>query len=153
MTQRAAAVLFWSTAAVAAAAALATLSPWLAEWAWPLRFGCQALVIGAIGSPLCFARRGGWLAPEPAAKSALARFVSVANHEMKTPLTGIKAYVELLADGDAEDDATREEFLGGISSQAERLERTIDELLRLMRESCGEPNQRALQTVFKGRNQ
>lgn len=54
---------------------------------------------------------------------------SVAGHEMKTPLTGIKAYLELLADGDADDDATRAEFLTGIGSQVERLERTIDELL------------------------
>ena len=40
-----------------------------------------------------------------------AEFVSAVSHEMKTPLAGIKAYVELLADGDAEDEATREEFL------------------------------------------
>ena len=39
-----------------------------------------------------------------------AEFVSAVSHEMKTPLAGIKAYVELLVDGDAEDEATREEF-------------------------------------------
>ncbi len=44
-----------------------------------------------------------------------AEFVSAVSHEMKTPLAGIKAYVELLVDGDAEDEKTREEFLGVIN--------------------------------------
>jgi two-component system phosphate regulon sensor histidine kinase PhoR len=56
---------------------------------------------------------------------------------MKTPLSGIKAYVELLADGDAEDDATREEFLEVINSQADRLQRLIDNLLNLARIEAG----------------
>ena len=55
-----------------------------------------------------------------------AEFVSSVSHEMKTPLAGIKAYVELLADGDAEDRQTREEFLGVINSQTDRLQRLID---------------------------
>jgi len=66
-----------------------------------------------------------------------AEFVSSVSHEMKTPLTGIKAYVELLADGDAEDDATREEFLEVINSQADRLQRLIDNLLNIARIEAG----------------
>ena len=66
-----------------------------------------------------------------------AEFVSAASHEMKTPLAGIKAYVELLADGDAEDEATREEFLGVINGQADRLQRLIDNLLNLARIEAG----------------
>ena len=66
-----------------------------------------------------------------------AEFVSAVSHEMKTPLSGIKAYVELLADGDAEDEATREEFLGVINSQADRLQRLIDNLLNLARIEAG----------------
>ncbi|HEV3341145.1 MAG TPA: histidine kinase dimerization/phospho-acceptor domain-containing protein [Pirellulales bacterium] len=140
MTDRAAVAILWSTAAVGAALVLTTASPWLEGWAWPLRFGWQALVIGAAGSPLWLARRRAW--PEPGANPSLTRFLSVADHEMKTPLAGIKAYVELLADGDADDEATREEFLTGISSQTERLERTIDELLELVRGECPVPNRR-----------
>jgi two-component system phosphate regulon sensor histidine kinase PhoR len=56
---------------------------------------------------------------------------------MKTPLAGIKAYVELLADGDAEDEATREEFLNVITGQADRLQRLIDNLLNLARIEAG----------------
>jgi signal transduction histidine kinase len=66
-----------------------------------------------------------------------AEFIAAASHEMKTPLAGIKAYVELLADGDADDDTTREEFLQIINGQADRLQRLIDDLLngRLMVEN------------------
>jgi two-component system phosphate regulon sensor histidine kinase PhoR len=66
-----------------------------------------------------------------------AAFVSSVSHEMKTPLASIKAYVELLADGDAEDEETREEFLGVINSQADRLKRLIDNLLNLARIEAG----------------
>ena len=66
-----------------------------------------------------------------------AEFVSAVSHEMKTPLAGIKAYVELLADGDAEDEATREEFLEVINGQANRLQRLIDNLLNLARIEAG----------------
>lgn len=66
-----------------------------------------------------------------------AEFVSAVSHEMKTPLAGIKAYVELLADGEAQDEATREEFLNVINSQANRLQRLIDNLLNLARIEAG----------------
>jgi two-component system phosphate regulon sensor histidine kinase PhoR len=66
-----------------------------------------------------------------------AEFVSSVSHEMKTPLAGINAYVELLADGDADDEATREEFLGVIKSQAERLQRLVENLLNLARIEAG----------------
>jgi two-component system phosphate regulon sensor histidine kinase PhoR len=66
-----------------------------------------------------------------------AEFVSAVSHEMKAPLAGIKAYVELLADGEAEDDATREEFLTVINGQADRLQRLVDNLLNLARIEAG----------------
>jgi two-component system, OmpR family, phosphate regulon sensor histidine kinase PhoR len=66
-----------------------------------------------------------------------AEFVSAVSHEMKTPLAGIKAYVELLVDGDAEDEQTREEFLNVINGQANRLQRLIDNLLNLARIEAG----------------
>ncbi|MEQ8788102.1 MAG: ATP-binding protein [Pirellulaceae bacterium] len=74
---------------------------------------------------------------EKAIQRRNAEFVSSVSHEMKTPLAGIKAYVELLADGDAESEETREEFLGVINSQADRLQRLIDNLLNLARIEAG----------------
>ena len=66
-----------------------------------------------------------------------AEFVSSVSHEMKTPLAGIKAYVELLADGDVEDEKTREEFLGVIDGQADRLQRLVENLLNIARIEAG----------------
>jgi two-component system phosphate regulon sensor histidine kinase PhoR len=64
-----------------------------------------------------------------------ADFVSSASHEMKAPLTGIKAYVELLAD--APDESTREEFVEVINSQTDRLQRLIENLLNVARVESG----------------
>ena len=75
-----------------------------------------------------------------AAQRRNAEFVSAVSHEMKTPLSGIKAYVELLADGDAEDEATREEFLNVINTQTDRMQRLIDNLLNLARIEAGVVN-------------
>lgn len=80
------------------------------------------------------------IADQKALQKRNAEFVSSVSHEMKTPLAGIKAYVELLADGDAEDEATREEFLGVINSQADRLQRLIDNMLNLARIEAGVVN-------------
>jgi two-component system phosphate regulon sensor histidine kinase PhoR len=66
-----------------------------------------------------------------------AEFVSAVSHEMKTPLAGIKAYVELLADGEAKDEAEREEYLEVINSQADRLQRLVDNMLNLARIEAG----------------
>jgi two-component system phosphate regulon sensor histidine kinase PhoR len=74
---------------------------------------------------------------EKALQKRHAEFVSSVSHEMKTPLAGIKAYVELLVDGEAEDDQTREEFLGVISGQADRLQRLVENMLNLARIEAG----------------
>jgi len=74
---------------------------------------------------------------QKAAQQRYAEFVSAVSHEMKTPLASIKAYVELLVDGDAEDDETREEFLNVINSQTDRLHRLIDNVLNLARIESG----------------
>ncbi len=74
---------------------------------------------------------------QKAAQRRYAEFVSSVSHEMKTPLSSIKAYVELLVDGDADDEQTREEFLSVINSQADRLHRLIDNVLNLARIESG----------------
>ena len=74
---------------------------------------------------------------QKAAQRRNAEFVSAVSHEMKTPLAGIKAYTELLIDGDAEDDATRDECLQVINGQANRLQRLVDNLLNLARIEAG----------------
>jgi two-component system phosphate regulon sensor histidine kinase PhoR len=66
-----------------------------------------------------------------------AEFVAAAAHEMKTPLSGIRAYVELLQDGEVEDPADQEEFWLVIQTQTERLQRLIENLLNLARIEAG----------------
>jgi len=68
------------------------------------------------------------------------QFVSNVSHEMKTPLSGIRGYIELLLDDDIEDPETRNEFLGIIDSQAQRLQRLIDNLLNIARIEAGVVN-------------
>ncbi|HOM16857.1 MAG TPA: ATP-binding protein, partial [Thermoguttaceae bacterium] len=66
-----------------------------------------------------------------------AEFVSSVSHEMKTPLAGIKAYVELLADGEVDDPETQQEFFRTIAGQVERLQRLVENLLNLARIEAG----------------
>ncbi|MGC9455160.1 MAG: sensor histidine kinase [Phycisphaerae bacterium] len=64
-------------------------------------------------------------------------FVSNVSHELKTPLASIKAYVEMLVDGEAEDEQTRREFYDIIASEADRLNRLIQNMLNISRIEAG----------------
>ncbi|MDO8302616.1 MAG: ATP-binding protein, partial [Sedimentisphaerales bacterium] len=64
-------------------------------------------------------------------------FVSHVSHELRTPLASITAYAEMLVDGEAQDDATRSEFHSIIQSQAQRLNRLIDDILNISRIESG----------------
>lgn len=66
-------------------------------------------------------------------------FVSNVTHELKTPLTSIRGYIELLQSG-VRDEATRSEFYEIIDIEAERLHVLIDDLLDLseIENSAGE---------------
>jgi len=64
-------------------------------------------------------------------------FVSNVSHELRTPLSSIKAYVEMLVDGEADDEATREEFYNIIQGETNRLQRLIDNILNISRIESG----------------
>ncbi|MFG0331358.1 MAG: sensor histidine kinase [Phycisphaerales bacterium] len=64
-------------------------------------------------------------------------FVSKASHELRTPLSSIKAYVEMLIDGEAPDEASRLDFYQIIQNEAERLGRLIDNMLNISRIEAG----------------
>jgi two-component system phosphate regulon sensor histidine kinase PhoR len=64
-------------------------------------------------------------------------FVSHVSHELRTPLASIKAYVELLIDGEAQDDATKREFYEVIQNESNRLGRLIDNLLNISKIESG----------------
>ena len=58
-------------------------------------------------------------------------FVANVSHELKTPITSIKGYVETLARGKVRDKDTTGRFLNIILRQAERMNSIIDDLLEL----------------------
>jgi two-component system phosphate regulon sensor histidine kinase PhoR len=64
-------------------------------------------------------------------------FVSHVSHELKTPLASITAYSEMLADGEAADEETRKEFYAVIQTQAQRLNRLIEDILNISRIESG----------------
>ena len=64
-------------------------------------------------------------------------FVSNVSHELRTPLASIKAYVEMLIDGEADDEKTKREFYDVIQNEANRLGRLIDNILNISRIESG----------------
>ena len=67
-------------------------------------------------------------------------FVANVSHELKTPLSSIKAYSETLRDGAMDDEQNRTVFLERIVDQADRLDDLIRDMLNLARiESANQP--------------
>ncbi len=64
-------------------------------------------------------------------------FVNHVSHELRTPLSSIKAYIELLLDGDIKTSNGRNEFYHIIKSETERLDRFIENMLNLSRIESG----------------
>ncbi|HEX4353449.1 MAG TPA: HAMP domain-containing sensor histidine kinase [Polyangiales bacterium] len=71
-------------------------------------------------------------------------FVAAVSHELKTPLTAIRMYGEMLRDGMLDDDAKRQEYYVTITSETERLSRLINNVLEL---SLLERSERPIQMV------
>ncbi len=59
------------------------------------------------------------------------QFVANVSHELKTPLTSIKGFVETLQSGVVSDQETADRFLSIIATETERLSRLIEDILEL----------------------
>lgn len=68
-------------------------------------------------------------------------FVANVSHELKTPITAIKGFVETLLDGALDDRKNSEDFLHIIERQVERLSIIIEDLMSLSRIEQGEEKQ------------
>ncbi|MGE5484043.1 MAG: ATP-binding protein [Ignavibacteriales bacterium] len=58
-------------------------------------------------------------------------FVANVSHELKTPLTSVKSYVETLADGAVDDPALARQFLAVVGKETDRMNRLVKDLLDL----------------------
>ena len=95
-----------------------------------------AMLVLAIGA-------GGWLIVADLRRQlTLARqktdFVSNVSHELKTPLTSIRMFSELLAEGRVTDAAKQRNYLQVITAEAARLTRLINNVLDFSRLERGE---------------
>jgi len=74
-------------------------------------------------------------------------FVANVSHELKTPITSIKGFVETLLDGAMNDPAEADRFLKIVSKQANRLNAIIEDLLTLSRLEQGGEADMDMQSV------
>ena len=72
-----------------------------------------------------------------AERDALRRFIADASHELRTPITALKSFNELLQDAAGDDPEARAEFLAESGAQIERLEWVTAHLLDLSRLDAG----------------
>ncbi len=61
------------------------------------------------------------------------RFVASVSHELKTPLTNIRMYIELLEQGIAKDPEHEQEYFSVLNTESVRLSRLINNVLELSR--------------------
>jgi hypothetical protein len=73
-----------------------------------------------------------------AGEEASSGLMSVVAHEIRTPLTAIKAYTETLLDSLANPHTPRERFLGIINDECDRLTRLVTDILDLSRLEAGQ---------------
>ena len=65
-------------------------------------------------------------------------FLSTVTHELRTPLTSIRALTELMFDEPEMDSAQRQEYLGVVISESERLTRLINQVLDAAKIEAGQ---------------
>jgi signal transduction histidine kinase len=71
-------------------------------------------------------------------EEASSNLMSVVAHEIRTPLTAIKAYTEALLENLKNDRAPRERFLGIINDECDRLTRLVTDILDLSKLEAGQ---------------
>jgi signal transduction histidine kinase len=96
----------------------------------PLRLG---LLLAWVAAVIAFAAVGlsGWSLIDLAERRI--RFVSAVTHELRSPLTSLRLYLDLLLSGMVEDEQKRREYLATLNTESDRLHRLIDNVLDFAR--------------------
>ncbi|MEW2347579.1 HAMP domain-containing sensor histidine kinase [Streptomyces sp. NPDC006684] len=84
--------------------------------------------VGRLGAAL-----NAMLAGQRATQERLRRFVADASHELRTPVTAVLGYADLHHQGVLDEPAHRERAMRGITTEALRMQRLVDDLLLLAR--------------------
>jgi signal transduction histidine kinase len=97
----------------------------IATWT-PLRLG---LLVAWLSSLIALSAVGlvGWSLM--ALSERRIRFVSAVTHELRTPLTTIRLYLDMLQQGMVTEEKQRNEYLGTLNGEADRLNRLIGNVL------------------------
>jgi two-component system, OmpR family, sensor kinase len=72
-------------------------------------------------------------AAQQASERRAQRFVSDASHELRTPITSLRGFTEVLIRGAKDDPATAQRVLGLMKNEAERMTKLVNDLLTLAR--------------------
>jgi signal transduction histidine kinase len=84
---------------------------------------------------------------EVEAARAKSEFLAGVTHELKTPLTSIRLYGEMLEEGRVAEASKRQEYIRTIGREAQRLTELIDRVLTLARLERGEAPPRTLRVT------
>ena len=126
---------------------------WVAARTFPAPFGFLSAEMAAVSLPSSPARQtltlalvilgvvmvAGLVAIYHSARAVLdlserrSRFVSAVTHELKTPLTNIRMYIEMLDQGIAATPEREQEYFGILASESARLSGLINNVLELSR--------------------
>lgn len=77
-----------------------------------------------------------------ASEQRFKQFFSDASHQLRTPLTSIRGFTEILMRGAIDDSSTRQHVLERIKGESERMTRLINDLLMLSRLGNSQPPRR-----------
>lgn len=101
---------------------------------WAL-WGLVAVLLGVGAAGLVAVHRTAAVAVQYAERRG--NFVAAVTHELKTPLTAIRMYAEMLRDGLVPGEGKRREYYGTITDESERLSRLVDNVLEFSRLESG----------------
>ena len=98
---------------------------------WKTLLGGSVVAVLAVAVGLLISRRISQ--PLEQLKRVRSDFVANVSHELKTPITSIKGFVETLLDGAMHEPEDAERFLRIVAAQSDRLNEIIEDLLTLSR--------------------